>query len=235
MKLEVGKTYRARNGAIVKIIYKDDSCRFLYVGINRYYYRSDGHYHVTCDSERDLIEEVPDSLAAPELEEFHKWDTTIGQKQRREEDFEVGSVTLKNRMKEKPTVGHAVTVPQKVPEGPGASVTSGFKVGDKVFDILNGKTYVLEKTNHPIYYLGAGFTAFTVNGKQDISDKYPRFISLEEARAKGYNVPVQNVKKSRVVNVWYSPSTDEIYDGDVATPKDVVVKEVTFEWEEDEA
>lgn len=261
MKLEVGKTYRTRNGKYVYISHKlADSKTFPYVDTKYWAYAEDGRIYVEYESPHDLVEEVTSSPTAPELEEFHKWDTTIGQKQRREENFEAGSVTLKNRMKEKPTEyvmnmpviptpkappktteGHRVTVPQKILELPGASIPSVLKVGDKVFDILGGEILTVngsaENASYFMLYTldNMMYSSMCVDGKYAGSDKYPRFIGLEEARVKGYDVPKQKVKKSRTFYLYFNKVSgtnilvDEREIGQVGYEE----REVTFEWEEE--
>ena len=76
-------------------------------------------------------------------------------------------------------------------------MTEKFKVGDRVYDILYGEV-------HELQYIEDGYEAFKVglirvlkDGKTDVKHKYPRFISLEQARAKGYDVPKEKIKKTQ--------------------------------------
>ena len=62
LKLEVGKTYRSRNGKVVKIVEKIDSV-WPFVGDNEESYDEQGrHFWVNWDSPYDLIKEGPDPI-----------------------------------------------------------------------------------------------------------------------------------------------------------------------------
>ena len=73
IKLEVGKTYRSRNGKVVKIDEKIASV-WPFVGDNEESYDEQGrHFWVNWDSPYDLIEEGPDPILVflhPRMELF---------------------------------------------------------------------------------------------------------------------------------------------------------------------
>ena len=281
MKLEVGKTYRARNGEIVTIKEYHKGVIFPFKGDDDNLYSLTGAYHFTKHN-LDLIEEVPpapsDSPSVPELKEFDEWDTTIGQKQRREENFEPGSVTLRKRMEQNmkefgtgfpqnaeklggvlvSTAAHTVRTETSAVKAASADavkaikeafdkelipkeyqVSPEFKVGDKVFDILDGKVYTLIGVESHGFSFVAGKNSLDRYGRWLKEHKYPRYISLADAKAKGYDVPVQKVKKSKTMVVVYVPSlnikmlrTDSQLT--MPLPPDAITKEVTFEWVENE-
>ena len=124
------------------------------------------------------------------------------------------------------------------------SETSGFKVGDKVFDILRGRLFTVAAYADDAYFRLLNTDKATScfmrkDGKALYSDKYPRFISLAEAKAKGYDVPVQKVKKSKTLIAVYVPSLNTKMlraesQIDLPLPPDAITKEVTFEWEEED-
>ncbi len=61
IKLEVGKTYRSREGEEVKIVRKNNKNIFPYQGSNGKLYYEDGKWsYVTEEHPKDLIEEVPE-------------------------------------------------------------------------------------------------------------------------------------------------------------------------------
>ena len=196
MKLEVGKTYKARNGKIVKITEISGDPWYVFFGSDNHVYLRNGWFSgPATEREYDLIEEV---------------------------------------VPPKPVEGHAVTVPQE------------HKVGDKVFDILSGEVFTVTRDcggKIPQLLLsrddGTTFGSMTANGKYYDNDKYPRFISLAEAKAKGYDVPVQKVKKSKTLMAVYVPSLNTKMlraesQIDLPLPPDAITKEVTFEWEEED-
>jgi hypothetical protein len=62
LKLEVGKTYRSREGKVVRIVEKIDST-WPFVGDNEESYNEQGRYYwVNWDSPYDLIDEGPDPI-----------------------------------------------------------------------------------------------------------------------------------------------------------------------------
>ena len=199
MKLEVGKTYKARNGKIVKITEISGDPWYVFFGSDNHVYLRNGWFSgPATEREYDLIEEV---------------------------------------------------VPPKPVEGPAVTVLKEHKVGDKVFDILSGQVF---KVLHTLISMDdlkwvaidrkcreAPFTAITTDGFHKNSHKYPRFISLAEAKAKGYDVPVQKVKKSKTLIAVYVPSLNTKMlraesQIDLPLPPDAITKEVTFEWEEED-
>src|SRR5690554_4152685 len=60
IKLEVGKTYRNRNGIEVKIIKKSIGS-YPYRGANGSWYAESGRFDYSTEDPRDLIEEVPET------------------------------------------------------------------------------------------------------------------------------------------------------------------------------
>ena len=58
MKLEVGKTYRDRDGEHVKILHEAISSIYPFVGANRESYADNGRLHKDTITMQDLIEEV---------------------------------------------------------------------------------------------------------------------------------------------------------------------------------
>lgn len=60
LKLEVGKTYRSREGEEVKIVENDGGIEFPYLGNNGEWYTENGRYNACAVTHRyDLIEEAP--------------------------------------------------------------------------------------------------------------------------------------------------------------------------------
>lgn len=111
-----------------------------------------------------------------------------------------------------------------------------FKVGDKVFGVLCGGVYELIYDDDDYEQFLAGGYVVLKDGRNHSAHKYPRFISLEAARAKGYDVPVQKVKKSRTFTIKFDPKTGSNYLADEWLPNGLncyLTKEVTFEWEEE--
>jgi hypothetical protein len=113
-----------------------------------------------------------------------------------------------------------------------------FKVGDKVVDILTGNVGVVHQSESTFQFkvivqeLDVYF--MEKDGRYSATHKYPRFISLADAKAKGYDVPKQTVKKKITVGVMYSPSNGQVYTKYIEAPQDVVFQDVTFEWEEEQ-
>src|SRR5690554_5718680 len=59
IKLEVGKTYRNRNGEEVKIVEKDSGHKYAYLGNSGKWYTENGRCGSVTTTPFDLIEEVP--------------------------------------------------------------------------------------------------------------------------------------------------------------------------------
>lgn len=123
---------------------------------------------------------------------------------------------------------------------------SKFKVGDKVFHVGHGLGEVIAVDSgvaEPIWVLfGEPDTVcrvkerFTLDGRYQTSHSVPSLLTLGEARAKGYDVPKQRVKKkiTRWVNVYryYESdafSTKEAADH-LATPDRITCVELTGEY-----
>lgn len=60
IKLQVGKTYRNREGEKIKIIGKNNQYRYPYQGDNGCWYAESGRFEYLTKSPKDLIEEVPE-------------------------------------------------------------------------------------------------------------------------------------------------------------------------------
>src|SRR5690554_1537731 len=58
IKLEVGKTYRSRNGEEVRIVAKNNGARYPYRGDDDEWYAESGRYEYVTEGPKDLIEEV---------------------------------------------------------------------------------------------------------------------------------------------------------------------------------
>ena len=116
--------------------------------------------------------------------------------------------------------------------------TTEFKVGDKVFDILTGNVGVVHQSESTFEFkvivqeLDVYF--MRKDGTYSATHKYPRFISLESARAKGYDVPVQKVKKSRTFYLYFNKvsGTNMLVDEREIGQVGYEEREITFEWEE---
>jgi len=118
-----------------------------------------------------------------------------------------------------------------------------FKVGDKVYDIIYGLGTVKEvdsKLLFPYPILLHGGRTYTSEGRSCKDDLNPTLLTLDEARAKGYEIPKQKVKKQRMV--WLN-----VYENDkqtVYSNKETAVHmafadvldtvEVTFDYEVEE-
>jgi hypothetical protein len=75
-----------------------------------------------------------------------------------------------------------------------------FKLGDKFYSILYGLGNVVEinlESQHPILVkCGDLYSSYTLEGKSLINNVNPTLLTLDEARAKGYDVPKQKVTKT---------------------------------------
>lgn len=125
---------------------------------------------------------------------------------------------------------------------------SKFRVGDKVFHVGYGMGKVL--SIDPTIFNGDDALVvflddlyqpltFTLDGRRSMTHKVPQLLTLEEARAKGYDVPKQKVKKARTgwVNV-YPQVTGGMYmskeQADVnASGNRIDCVQITFEYEVD--
>jgi hypothetical protein len=68
LKLEVGKTYRSRNGKRVEIVENDGKDRYPFRGDNDEWYAESGRWHDFDEEDpEDLIEEVPETRHAFEI------------------------------------------------------------------------------------------------------------------------------------------------------------------------
>ena len=81
---------------------------------------------------------------------------------------------------------------------------SKFKVGNAVYGITEGLgtiTNTHKQGNYPIRVEfgenGEKVQFFTAEGKNNVGDLNPTLLTLEEAQAKGYDVPKQKVKMRR--------------------------------------
>lgn len=87
---------------------------------------------------------------------------------------------------------------------------SKFKVGQKVYSIRHGLGLILQ-IQYPSMsgtYIRAEFPEidlqeFCIDGKVYSTDINPTLLTLEEARAKGYDVPKQKTLKEKVVYINY--------------------------------
>ena len=83
---------------------------------------------------------------------------------------------------------------------------SKFKVGQKVYHIMYGMGIVKRRNNnnYPIsgYFENSEECQyFSEEGKSEKEDINPILLTLEEARAKGYDVPKQKIVKEKVVYI----------------------------------
>ena len=75
-------------------------------------------------------------------------------------------------------------------------MTEKFNVGDRVYDILYGEVHELQYIEDDYEAFKVGLIRVLKDGKADVKHKYPRVISLEQARARGYYVPREMIKKT---------------------------------------
>jgi len=70
---------------------------------------------------------------------------------------------------------------------------SKFKAGDKIWHVIHGIQIVkyidLEETNYPV--VASSRITYTTEGKQYLTNKYPTIYTLDEARKRGFDVPMQ--------------------------------------------
>ena len=123
-------------------------------------------------------------------------------------------------------------------------MTEKFKVGDRVYDILRGVGKVIainSETAQECYFVEVLFElrqysgTYSQKGFWDNSYLNPTLFTLAEARAKGYDVPKEMVKKT--IKRWVIVNTKTGWSALAYTPPKVddncIVKEVVFEWEEE--
>lgn len=82
---------------------------------------------------------------------------------------------------------------------------SKFKVGQKVYCILYGVGAVKElreSRSYPVIIeTNCGLVDYTAEGKYNSNAVNPTLLTLEEARAKGYDVPKQKIVKEKTVYI----------------------------------
>lgn len=120
---------------------------------------------------------------------------------------------------------------------------SKFKVGDIVYSLMRGVCKVVSivmERQLAVLDINGDTIIFSLDGRYFTDDLNPTLLTLEEARAKGYNVPKQRVKKTRTawVNVYPEGCDDVIYscllDAEILkNSKRVACVEVTYEYEEE--
>jgi hypothetical protein len=114
-----------------------------------------------------------------------------------------------------------------------------FKVGDKVYDIVYGLSTVKavdSKIIFPYPILLHNGRIYTSEGRDSEDAINPTLLTLDEARAKGYEVPKQKVKKQRTVwlNVYEYMTTVHEYKNIADDPyygKRLDCVEVAFDYE----
>lgn len=127
---------------------------------------------------------------------------------------------------------------------------SKFKVGDKVYCLLNGWGEVesINSVRYPVTVkFGETITEdYKMDGLLFQENKNPCLFTLDEAKAKGYEVPKQKVKKTRTgwVNVFKEDNDKLFYDHVFATKEEadstyscwlrLDCVQVTYEYEEEE-
>lgn len=103
---------------------------------------------------------------------------------------------------------------------------SKFKVGQKVYCILYGVGEVVStgypptKHTDPAYTIGfqssreCGPRYYTEQGQRSKNDTNPTLLTLEEARAKGYDVPKQKIVKEKTVylNIYGNNERSYVHD-----------------------
>jgi hypothetical protein len=126
---------------------------------------------------------------------------------------------------------------------------SKFKDGDMVYSIASGvgvvrttTTYVDSK--YPIVVditEPYGTYVYTAEGKAWSKDVNPTLLTLEEAKAKGYDVPKQKITKTRTgwINVYKIHVGDRLYytaagANSDAAPGRIACVPVTYEYEVEE-
>ena len=123
-------------------------------------------------------------------------------------------------------------------------MTEKFNVGDRVYDIQFGIGVVYTHLNgiahsYPIEVtfelLSGEIRTYTACGRLGAFHANPTLLTLPEARAKGYDVPKEKVKKT--IKRWVIVNTKTGWSALAYTPQkvgdDCIVKEVVFEWEEE--
>jgi hypothetical protein len=204
MKLEIGKKYKNRTGREVTIVkeYAGHGMR-LYEGDNHIRYTQEGCLcSRTSTSLEDLIEEVKQ----PDYRLIDLLDKVNEQNVRMEDAVQYICPEQKQNVK--------------------------FQTEDKVFDVLRGQVFKLKSfsnPNYPLHISHAFGRTLTEDGKEHIDDKYPRYLSLEEAREKGFDVPEQTAKRSKTVVVVFDPKENETY---FARPEQTWYHDIDFVWEE---
>lgn len=124
-------------------------------------------------------------------------------------------------------------------ENPMTTTDRKFKVGDKVYSILSGIGTVTSIDDWQLIIKTIkGYEYAKTNGKDSEYDINPIILTLDEARAKGYDVPKEKVKKTRIqfVNV-YPDGVSGLYlsleYAKESSRSDVIATvPVTIEWEE---
>lgn len=119
---------------------------------------------------------------------------------------------------------------------------SKFKVGDRVYGILEGEGRVTSERGCELYPIVVLFATgkgdkFTPEGKSIVTFLNPDLLTIEEARAKGYNVPKQKIKKTTWLNVYRDYFSAHVSKGNAdtyANPGRLDCVEVTFEHEVEE-
>lgn len=230
MKLEVGKTYIARNGDLVIIRrYNPAHNAYPFIDDSGFSYMPNGAYLSEESDSRDLIEEVVPAAPTP-TEENPVQNFERVTKYPEQSHYILTTTNTTSPVTFKP---NRIEIAEDLLRlGLISKRPTEFKVGDKVFDILRGEVHKLVERDDEEFCFRAGKDSLTRDGRWLREHKYPRFISIAEAKSKGYDVPVQKVKKSKTVTIGYSPkfNTVQIHGplGD-----DEVDKKVTFEWEEE--
>lgn len=121
-------------------------------------------------------------------------------------------------------------------------MTDKFKVGDKVYDIRCGAGVVEEivDENYPILVnFNERGESYTSCGLQDIDDVNPTLLTIPEARARGYDVPKEKVKKKEVMYCLTNKHGRRLAMTDCRRECQSLMETgdslttVTFEWEEE--
>jgi hypothetical protein len=77
-----------------------------------------------------------------------------------------------------------------------------FNVGDNAFSLRNGVVVISGIEEMAIYSISTSDGKFTLEGRYHPLDLYPTLLTLDEARAKGYEVPKVKKKVTKEVKKW---------------------------------
>jgi hypothetical protein len=83
-----------------------------------------------------------------------------------------------------------------------------FNVGDIAYSIREGVVTICRSTEGPPYPIAANDENYTEDGKWYPTDLNPTLLTLDEARAKGYDVPKVKKKVTKEIKRWANVYAD---------------------------